>query len=96
MSEHLMIPAELRLRAESEGGRATSIRSGYRSIVRFGEPDAEAWGAEITFGDRAEWLAPGGSASVELRFWALGEAPPVGTQFFLFEGDHLVGQGVTG
>ena len=70
-----------------------SMRSGYRSALRLGGVDADpAIGVEITF-DEPECLAPGETAAVVLSFWALDDPPAVGTPFWLYEGNRLVGKG---
>jgi translation elongation factor EF-Tu-like GTPase len=84
--------ADLRLLSAAEGGRETPLRSGYRSIVRFGEVDSEAWGVEITFDTQAE-LAPGESALVHMRSWADPPFPATGTAIRLYEGQQVVGIG---
>ena len=84
--------ANLRLLPTVEGGRERALRPGYRSIVRFGEADSEAWGAEITFDAQAE-LAPGESAVVHIQAWADPPRPKAGTAIRLYEGARLVGAG---
>lgn len=84
--------ANLRLLSTEEGGRETAVRPGYRSVLRFGEPDSEAWGVEITFDAQAE-LAPGEAAAVHIQAWADPPAPEVGTPIQLYEGARLVGSG---
>jgi hypothetical protein len=39
---------DLRLLRESYGGRSTPMRSGYRSLMRFGDSEAEPpWGVQL-------------------------------------------------
>jgi len=84
--------ADLRLLPTAEGGRETALHPGYRSIVRLGEADSEAWGVEITFDGQAE-LAPGESAVVHMLAWADPPHPTAGTAIWLYEGARLVGAG---
>jgi translation elongation factor EF-Tu-like GTPase len=82
--------ADLRLLPASEGGRETALRSGYRSIARFGGINSEPWGVEITLDLRAE-VAPGESALVHVTAWADPPLPTGGTEILLYEGARLVG-----
>ena len=84
--------ADLRLLPTASGGRVTAMQSGYRSIVRLGGAEGEAWGVEITVGGRAK-LAPGESAHVQMRAWADLPRPTPGTVIWLYEGARLVGTG---
>lgn len=71
------------------------MRSGYRSLVRFGSPDAESvYGAEIEVAGGRE-LAPGDTGHIRLWVWALDTPPQAGSRFFVFEGLQLVGEGTT-
>lgn len=83
---------DLRLFTSAEGGRTNALRSGYRSVVGFGEEGGELWGVEITFDDRRE-LAPGESALVRVSAWADPAPPSDGTAIRLYEGERLVGTG---
>jgi translation elongation factor EF-Tu-like GTPase len=83
--------AELQLLTVADGGRETPLRSGYRSIARFGD-DEELWGVEITF-RTPEMLAPGESAVVSLMAWADPQTPSAGTRIQVYEGARLVATG---
>lgn len=91
--------ADLQLLSTAEGGRETSLRSGYRSVARLGpDDDAALWGVEITF-DAPDELRPGEAASVHVSAWAWPDddpPPPAGTAFGVYEGARLVGRAVVG
>jgi translation elongation factor EF-Tu-like GTPase len=83
----------LRLLPEAQGGRETPMKSGYRSIMRFGTADAEpAWGVQIGFD--ADDLQPGEEREVRVSTWA-DDDPPVtsAAAMWLYEGARLVGTG---
>jgi translation elongation factor EF-Tu-like GTPase len=89
--------ADVQLLSTDEGGRETPLKSGYRSVARFGaNDDAELWGVEITFDPQSE-LAPGQAALVHVAAWAWpqGEPPPsADTPVSVYEGARLVARGV--
>ena len=84
---------DLRLLRESDGGRGKSIRSGYRSIMRFGTAEAEPpWGVQLDF--EADELRPGEEGNVRVSTWAEDDPPiSAGTSVWLYEGARLVGTG---
>jgi translation elongation factor EF-Tu-like GTPase len=89
--------ASLTLLSTENGGRASALASGYRSLVRFADRDMDI-GVEIDVpGGEVE---PGESAVVGLSFWADEELlPPLpqGLRFELREGARIVGHGaITG
>ena len=86
--------ADLTLLTPDEGGRRTPIRSGYRSMMRFGSKSSDPpWGVTITFSQPVR-LKPGDEAEVHVATWADDE-PVVtpGMTIYVCEGSRIVGTG---
>lgn len=85
--------AILQLRSTNEGGRASALRSGYRSLICFENVNRD-FGFELALD--ADSLAPGQSGSGTISFWAEEVLPPglVGQRFEIREGTRVVGHGV--
>ncbi len=88
--------ARVSLLATNEGGRSGALASGYRSLLRFE-------GSEVDFGFELELdpavgpggIAPGGSGTARVSFWAADELPSLsaGQNFELREGTRIIGRG---
>lgn len=87
-----VIRADLHLLKSDEGGRVTPMTSGYRSIVRFQDNEAD-FGCELEL--ELNSLSPGENGTGRLSFWAPEELPglSVGQTFELREGTRIVGTG---
>jgi hypothetical protein len=94
----LRLSATLQLCSAEAGGRKSSIRSGYRATLWFGDTDPagrlQLHSCVVSLRDRDQ-LAPGASADVELIPVAFETWPRVarGAQFDLFDGTRAVGRG---
>jgi hypothetical protein len=87
-----VVRANLRLAGTNEGGRSSSVESGFRSLARF-EGSGPDFGFELELD--SDTLAPGESGTGRLSFWATEELPElmVGQVFELREGARVVGEG---
>ncbi len=91
MTRRLM-RATVALVPTDQGGRATAIESGYRSLIRF-DGTRGYFGFELTLD--GPFLAPGARGGALLAFWAVDDLPKLsaGRGFELLEGRRVVGHG---
>jgi hypothetical protein len=87
-----VVDASIRMLATDAGGRSHPVRSGYRSLVRFGD-DSQIFGFDLEL--PAESIAPGAVGMGTLRIWHGESMPPLrpGAWFEILEGERVVGQG---
>ncbi len=91
------VTALVQLFPTRDGGRSGPLLSGYRSLLRFEGSDAD-FGFELELDSAVgpDGVAPGGSGTGRLSFWATEELPLLveGQKFELREGVRIVGHGV--
>lgn len=82
----------VRLFPSNAGGRAGPIRTGYRSLLRFDDDDAE-FGFELELDCGV--LGPGEHGAGTISLWAVGDLPYLmeGLGFEIREGVRVVGYG---
>jgi translation elongation factor EF-Tu-like GTPase len=91
------IVARFRLLTTDAGGRSGPLVSGYRSLLRFEDRNADH-GFELALDSNvgSDGIAPGSSAEGSFSFWAADELPQLfrGQKFEMREGTRVVGHGV--
>lgn len=91
-----VIRASLILKPAESGGRAGSLRSGYRSLLRLQGSDTD-FGFELVLDEASgsEELKPGNAGTGCLSFWAADKLPNLakGQQFEIREGTRIIGSG---
>lgn len=92
-----VVRASVQLLSTNEGGRSSSLRSGYRSILRFEGTEVD-FGFELELDTKAATtgLAPGELGEGRLTFWASEALPTLylGQRLEIREGNRIVGYGI--
>jgi translation elongation factor EF-Tu-like GTPase len=91
------VAARVVLLPPNRGGRAGSLLSGYRSLLRFEGTDLD-FGFELELDPEVgpSGLAPGSSGAARISFWAVEDLPLLfaGQKFEIREGARVVGSGI--
>lgn len=87
--------AEIHFLTAGDGGRSSSVMSGYRPDHNFGHPDGEINGAVREYDDGG-WIVPGASTSARMQLIAPERNARrlfVGMAFTVQEGAQIVAHG---
>lgn len=99
VQDQIIVKAKIRLRPTAEGGRMTSIKTGYRPNHVFEQTNdprlIRAYMGEVQFTDQ-EFIQLGEVKTVIVRFLRNPEIDKyihVGRKWFIYEGSRFVGEG---